>query len=225
MFDDKFFVDKLLRQPAAPLILQKVQARLDEEMQKREEFYNIITEDDKAEFINGEIVYQSPVVKEHNDATGLLYLLLRTFVNVAKEGFVGIEKILTKFTRNDYEPDVCYFNPAKARHFKKKQMIFPFPDLAVEVLSESKESLRRDKKIKYDDYEMHGVPEYWMVDPDEKTVEQYVLENGKYRLVLKASEGTIRSVAVEGFVIPIQAIFDEEANLAALRNILLNAPA
>jgi Uma2 family endonuclease len=67
---------------------------------------------------------------------------------------------------------------------------------------------------------MHGVTEYWMIDPDEETIEQYVLENGKYKLVLKSGEGSIRSVAVAGFVIPIRAVFEEAANLAALREMI-----
>jgi Uma2 family endonuclease len=73
---------------------------------------------------------------------------------------------------------------------------------------------------KFEDYERHGVREYWIVDPDDETVEQYVLESGRYRLLLKSGEGHIRSHAVEGFVIPIRAIFDEAANLEALREML-----
>ncbi|MEM6316680.1 MAG: hypothetical protein AAF960_03365 [Bacteroidota bacterium] len=51
-------------------------------------------------------------------------------------------------------------------------------------------------------------------------MEQYILIGGKYELQLKASEGTIKSVAVKGFHIPIKAIFDEQENLKALQNLL-----
>lgn len=220
MFDDRNLVDEIMEQPSAPLIVRAVQERLEAEQRKRAEFYENINEKDKVEFINGEVVYHSPVVKEHNDVTRLLLKLLDTYVYLNQLGYVGVEKILVKFTRNDYEPDLCFFNSEKAKDFKKGQMFFPVPDLAVEVLSKSKKSLERDRKIKYDDYEIHGVSEYWMIDPDDETIEQYVLENGKYRLVLKSSEGSIHSHAVKGFVIPIRAIFDEAANLAALRGMM-----
>lgn len=220
MFDNRKFVDEIMEQPSAALIVQAVQDRLQEEQRKRQEFYETMNEKDKVEFINGEIVYHSPVVKEHNDATKWLFKLLDTYVSLHQLGYVGVEKILTKFTRNDYEPDVCFFNTEKSKDFKKGQMIFPVPDLAVEVLSKSKKSLDRDRKIKYDDYEMHGVSEYWMIDPENETIEQYVLEEGKYRLVLKSGEGSIRGQAVKGFVIPIRAVFNEAENLAALREIM-----
>jgi Uma2 family endonuclease len=220
MFDDKNLVNTILEQPGAMLIIQQVQARLEEEQKRRHEFYEMIGEDDKAEFINGEVVFHSPVVKEHNDATKLLFKLIDTYVSLHQLGYVGIEKILTKFTRNDYEPDICFFGNEKAKDFKKGQMIFPVPDFVVEVLSNSKKALKRDKEIKYEDYELHGVKEYWMIDPHQETVEQYLLKQGKYQLILKAAEGSIRSSAIKGFAIPIPAIFNEAANLAALKEVL-----
>jgi len=30
-------------------------------------------------------------------------------------GFIGHEKILIALTRNDYEPDICYFGASKIR--------------------------------------------------------------------------------------------------------------
>ncbi len=221
MFDNRDLVDVIMEHSDAVLIVQQVQEKLNDEQRRRQEFYEIIDEDTKAEFVNGEIMYHSPVVKEHNDASKQILKLLDIFNDLFEAGYVGIEKILTKFTRNDYEPDVCFFNSAKSQHFKKGQLIFPTPDLAVEVLSKnSQKMINHDRKTKYDDYEKHGVLEYWIVDPDEETVEQYMLENGKYRLILKSAEGSIRSFAVEGFVIPVRAIFDKEANLATLREIM-----
>ena len=220
MFDDNNLVKTILESSGAALIVQQVQAKLDEERSKREEFYGKITEEDKAEFINGEIVHHSPVVKGHNDATKLLLKLIDTFVSIYKLGYVGVEKIMTSFTRNDYEPDICFFDKEKSKDFKKGQMHFPVPDLIVEVLSKSPKSLKRDKKIKFNDYELHGVSEYWMIDPEEETVELYRLEEGKYNLILKSKEGHIQSKVIEGFSIPIPAIFDEEENLKALKELL-----
>ena len=224
MFNDENLVDKILEQPGAVLIMKKVQDKLKEEQQKRQEFYNLIGEDDKAEFVNGEIIFHSPVLKMHTDATKLLLNLLDNFVEEHALGWVGVEKVLTKFTRNDYEPDICFFDNEKAAKFTDKQLLFPVPDFIVEVLSKSsKKNINHDKVIKYDDYELHGVSEYWIIDPHEKTVEQFVLKEGKYNLVLKSSEGIIRSHAVSGFNIPIRSIFDRKENQKTLRNILNNA--
>ncbi|MFY9341176.1 MAG: Uma2 family endonuclease [Planctomycetota bacterium] len=52
------------------------------------------------------------------------------------------------------------------------------PDLVVEILSPStRGSDRREKKARY---QRAGVREFWIVDTDEKTVEQFVLRNGRY---------------------------------------------
>lgn len=220
MFDEKSIIESVMSHPGAALIARRVQDKLNEEQMRRQEFIDLITEDEKAEFINGEIVYHSPVVKEHNDATKHLLELLDIWVRIHGLGFVGVEKILTRFTRNDYEPDICFFGKEKAKDFQKGQMLFPVPDMVVEVLSKSKRALERDRKTKYEDYEIHGVQEYWMVDPEEEFVEQYELREGKYELRLKAGDGIIHSKVVEGFTIPIRAIFDEAANLAALRELL-----
>ncbi len=221
MIDSRNLVDETMEHSDAVLIVQQVQDMLRSEQERREEFYEIIGEDDKAEFVNGEIIYHSPVMKRHNDASGLLYTLMRPFIHVSQNGYVGIEKILTKFTRNDYKPDICFFLNEKAKDFKPGQLIFPVPDFIVEVLSKSsRKAIEHDTVTKFEDYQKHGVGEYWIVDPDEETVEQYVLEDGKYRLVMKSGEGTIRSHVIQGFSIPIRAIFDETVNLAALREIL-----
>ena len=173
----------------------------------------------KVEFINGDMVVHSPVKKEHTDATGFLYQILNVFVRVFQLGYVGYEKVLSAFTRNDYEPDVVFFGPDKADHFKKGQWKYPPPDFVVEVLSEGTE--HRDRGIKFQDYEAHGVAEYWIIDPEDESVEQYFLQNGRFKLHLKAAQGRIQSRAVPGFAIDIRAIFDEKANLEALQQILL----
>ncbi|MEM1123176.1 MAG: Uma2 family endonuclease [Bacteroidota bacterium] len=221
MTNEENLVYKVLAQTDAAIIINEVQQQLDAEKQKRIEFYNLIQEDDKAEFINGEIVFHSPVMKVHTDANGRLYNLLMNYVEEKNLGWVGIEKALTQFSRNDYEPDICFFGTEKASQFEDDQLLYPIPDFVVEILSKSsKKNIERDTVTKYKDYERHGVVEYWIVDPHEKTVSQYVLQNKKYKLILKSSEGTIRSRVVTGFNIPIVAIFDSQKNRETLRLIL-----
>ena len=53
------------------------------------------------------------------------------------------------------------------------------PDLVVEVLSPR--SSQRDRIKKYNAYEKYGVKEYWIVDTRIKSIEVYLLENGKFR--------------------------------------------
>jgi Uma2 family endonuclease len=50
------------------------------------------------------------------------------------------------------------------------------PDLVVEVLSPS--TAARDRGIKLERYRHFGVPEYWLVDPEENTIDVWTLAQG-----------------------------------------------
>lgn len=203
-------VDEILKLPSAYIIVNEVQEKLKEESQKRKQFYESISEQEKTEFINGEVIAHSPVILAHNKVCMNLALIVRSYVINHNLGFVGVEKIMIQLTRNDYEPDICYFNKQQADTFIDDQMFFPAPNMIVEVLSKSTE--KRDRGIKYDDYEKHGVEEYWLVDPKKETLEQYVLENGNYELKLKSNSGRVEVFVIKGLTIPVNAIFD--SNLA-----------
>ncbi|MCB8953400.1 MAG: Uma2 family endonuclease [Ardenticatenales bacterium] len=211
-------LDPILNSPRFPHYLRQLQEAFKVEQRKREHFYQTITDEDKAEFINGEIVFHSPVKMQHDRVSQLLATLMGSYVRSRQSGYVGHEKLLISLSRNDYEPDVCFFNVEKARLFTRHQMRFPAPDLAVEILSESTEA--RDRGIKFEDYAAHGVTEYWIVDPEAETVEQYLLEEGQYKLAVKVKDALLRSPTIPGFAIPARAIFDETQNLQTLRQLL-----
>ena len=50
--------------------------------------------------------------------------------------------------------------------------------------------------------------EYWIVDPEAKTIEVFVLREERYRLLGKWGEGeTARSELLEGFEVAVKEIF------------------
>lgn len=111
MFNDKEneLLNKMMDLPTLPLLVERFKVALDNEKIKRKQFYADIDDDLKAEFINGEIFIHSPVKKEHTDTTGSIYRLFHTYVLINELGYVSFEKVLSAFTRNDYEPDVVFF--------------------------------------------------------------------------------------------------------------------
>lgn len=69
------------------------------------------------------------------------------------------------------------------------------PDLVVEITSE--QSRKRDKIMKRTVYAKYGVPEYWIVDPSNFTLEQYVLDGDRYELVeIYAEDDRVGSITV-----------------------------
>jgi len=74
------------------------------------------------------------------------------------------------------------------------------PDLVLEVVSES--SWHRDRIEKKALYEQYGVKEYWLVDPDSRTLEVFALVKGAYRLHAKATAAqTARSRLLSGLTV------------------------
>ena len=211
-------VQALLASPKLALHLRTFERVLDEERVRRERFYEEIDEDQKAEFINGEAIMASPARLRHLAVRDRLHTLLGLYVRVHDLGVVTGEKMMVSLTRNDYEPDVCFFEKKKAASFSPDQWKFPAPDFACEVLSPSTEE--KDRGVKFEDYAAHGVREYWLVDPGAETVEQYALEEETYALRIKARSGSIESGVVAGFAMPVRALFDDGVNLEAVQRLL-----
>jgi Uma2 family endonuclease len=208
--------------PSLPLFIEQLQEKLRNEKHQREEFYKWIDEDTKAEFVNGRIIMHSPASDGHNEAVKNLLKVTDVFAQIEDLGQVRVEKALVALTRNDYEPDLAFWKKEKAAKFTSDMNIYPPPDFIVEVLS--RDSGKRDRVTKFNDYAAHGIMEYWIIDPKKKTVEQYILpveEARAYALLKKATiEDDIEGYVLEGFKIPVKAIFESEANIETLKVLL-----
>jgi Uma2 family endonuclease len=203
-------IDELMQSPEAPVIASELQHRLQKEQEKRQAFYDSLSaEEHKVEFINGEVIVQSPVQRRHGLISGNIYSMIKTFVIKNGLGEVFYEKAMIRLTRNDYEPDVCYFDAKQVAAFDEHTSLFPAPRLVVEVLSPKTEA--RDRGIKFKDYAYHAIPEYWIVDPAGQTLEQYVLQEGTqaYQLHKKSDDGEVEVQVLPGLCLPIPAFFDE----------------
>lgn len=201
-----------------PEIAQQINEKLSAEAALRARFYDEVTESQKAEFIDGAVIVHSPAKMEHIEASDRLMRLIAQWVDRIG-GLLCHEKALCTFSRNDYEPDLAYFGAEKAATIDRKTMKFPSPDFIVEILSESTEKV--DRGVKFDDYAAHGVREYWIVDPRDQTLEQYLLTpEQSYKLTLKSARGEVKSSVLQGFALPIEAIFDAEAFRQAMAALL-----
>ncbi len=207
MIESDSLLQQVIRSPRLGLYAQRIRHLLDAEREARERFYEELDEGQKAEFINGEVIVHSPVRLAHTDSGGLIIMLMRAYVSKRGLGFVGYENAMVSLTRNDYMPDVFFIRRDRARHFEADQMHYPAPDLVVEILSPSTEA--NDRGVKFDDCAAHGVEEYWIVHPSEKVVEQYLLEDGAMRLAQRSADGYLHCQVIDGFEIPVRAVFDE----------------
>jgi Uma2 family endonuclease len=214
-------LQSLLDSPALPKLVEAGRKVLDREQKLREKFYEDITPEHKWEFIQGEVIRQGPAMKRQMLATDRLFSIMDAHVRLKNLGVVHIEKAMTCFPRNDYEPDISFFGLTKARLTGPDTLKFPIPDLIVEVLSPS--TTARDRGIKFQDYALHGVAEYWIIDPVAESVELYRLAGEVYPPAERQTEGLLCSDAIAGFEIPVRTIFDEAENLRLLREMWTGA--
>jgi hypothetical protein len=64
-----------------------------------------------------------------------------------------------------------------------------------------------DREIKFRDYAQHGVKEYWIIDPDKETIEQYELKDKQFELLVKVKSGSVASKAIDGFLADAKDVF------------------
>jgi Uma2 family endonuclease len=214
-------VQELAKSPKLVIYSQQIIEILTEEARRREKFLEELTEDTRAEFINGEVVVHSPCKVRHFETVASLSRLMGVYVDIRMTGLLATENAMITLSRNYYQPDIIYYKKEKRQKLAPDQMLCPAPDLVVEILSPS--TARNDRGVKFEDYATHGIGEYWIVDPETEVVEQYLLEGDAYALKIKATDGHISSRVIEGFEIPIRAIFDEKEKAAALAALMKKA--
>ena len=117
-------LDTLLATPHSELIIAEYHRLMDEERSRIAEFLNSISENMKAEFINGEIVMHPPVMKRHWVASNKITSRLSLFVEENDLGIVGREKVMIDCSRNKYEPDIVFFKKDKGIPFIKNSYFF-----------------------------------------------------------------------------------------------------
>lgn len=132
----------------------------------------------KEELINGQVVLMSPQPSiNHVNVINNISILFGNFLK-GKTCQSFPDSAAVFLTEKDYfVPDfmvVC--DPKKIQ----PKGIFGAPDLVAEVLSPS--TAHRDRSYKKDVYEQAGVKEYWIVSTAEKSVEQYLLQDGRFVL-------------------------------------------
>jgi Uma2 family endonuclease len=69
------------------------------------------------------------------------------------------------------QPDILMIHRSREHIIEEHAVVGP-PDLVIEILSPN--SIKRDRMIKHESYARFGVEEYWIVDPSNLVIEQYL---------------------------------------------------
>ena len=169
----------------------------------------------KTEKINGVIYNMAGGTSKHAEAVSNLIIFLGAFF---------LRKHCKPFTSeldihldedNTYRPDIsviCDFSKMKEDGYHGA------PEMVIEVLSPS--TVKRDRVDKFNCYQMYGVKEYLLVNPEYLTIEQYVLTNGQFKLQAIRFNHEFNSTIFNDLVFNPNIIFEyrDESTAPALKS-------
>ncbi len=187
--------------PAQPIPPEKVRISY-------EQFLEQIDEDTLAEWVDGEVVYLSPAGLEHQQVGFWLARYIAAFLEAYAIGTLVTPPYQMRLLRSERgrEPDLI-FVANEHLHRLHDTYLEGGADLVVEITSP--ESLLRDRGEKYAEYELEGIPEYWIIDPDERRVDFFVLgADGRYERRHADAEGVYHSEVLRGFRLPVRWLWE-----------------
>lgn len=159
------------------------------------------------EIVDGELFVTPAPIPLHQRIVGNLHAELRQHVRKHRLGEVFVVPLDVVFKQETVlEPDILFVSRRHLEIVGDKYLSGP-PDLVVEVLSES--SRRMDREIKPKQYALYGVPEFWRIDPEGKTVEIFRLEEDAYELVERVGFGDeLTSPLFPGLSLPVSSLWE-----------------
>lgn len=191
----------------APSTTDRPEVDLPEKDRYTYEDYQQLPEGAPYELIHGHLVMSPSPTIQHQRLVRKLSQALTDHVEGGERGgevfFAPIDVRLSDETV--VQPDVLYVSPNRADRIGEQE-IDGAPDLVMEVVSPSTSHLDVFDKKRL--YEQSGVQEYWIVDPDSKTIEVHILADDEMALhEHRVEEGSATSSLLEGFTIDLADLF------------------
>jgi Uma2 family endonuclease len=171
-------------------------------------------EQERFEIINGEAFMLASPSRVHQEVSGELFRQLANFLEGKRCKVYPAPFAVRLFEKEEddpenvdtmVEPDICVVcDKTKLDDHGCKGA----PDLVIEILSPS--SRRHDRLVKLGLYQQAGVREYWIVNPDDRTIQVFLLENGVFHLHEDYGRNDIAKVnALDGCFIELSKVFPE----------------
>jgi Uma2 family endonuclease len=113
---------------------------------------------------------------------------------------------------SDYDaviPDIVFVRNERWADVVSGPRVTGAPDIVVEIVSPGTENRRRDLSVKRQLYAKYGVQEYWVIDPENRSVEMYRLVGPSLeRIATLVHDDEITSPIIPGFELKVSAIFN-----------------
>jgi Uma2 family endonuclease len=164
-------------------------------------------DDNRYELIDGELIVSKAPGIPHQLSLGRLFYRLTSYLVNNPIGLLIYGPGVVFDDYNGVIPDMVFVS-AERQHIINERGLIDAPDLMVEVVSPGERNSERDRQLKRQLYSHRGVREYWVVDPELRTIEIYRLNENV--LVLDATlrgEDVLTSELLPGFNCTVSDFF------------------
>jgi Uma2 family endonuclease len=162
----------------------------------------ILTERDRVELIEGELVAMAPIGSEHSGTVNALTRLLVEIVG--DRGVVAVQNPVQLDDLTEPEPDFAVLKP-RPDYYRRAT---PRADDVLLLIEVADSSLAYDRAVKRSLYARHGIPEFWIVNLTAGEVEVCRTPTGdNYASVLHVGrEAILEPVLLPGAAIPVATL-------------------
>jgi Uma2 family endonuclease len=171
-----------------------------------------LREGELAELVEGEIMFFNAPTRRHQQISGELFLQIKLYLQ-GKEGEVYAAPFdVSLFPKDDMSDDTVVmpdiFVVLDMEKLKDERYCKGAPDWIIEITSPSTRS--HDCVAKFNQYLKAGVREYWIVSPEDKTVQVHILKDKSYVTSAYAGDATVSVFVLPGCAISLPAVFGED---------------
>jgi len=170
-----------------------------------EDYFNLPETNKMIELSEGRLIISPSPTPKHQRIVKKLSFLMDEYIEVNNLGEILTAPLDVRLRKGVIrKPDIAFMSKEHKRRITAKR--WGIPDLVVKVLS--KGNKRQDRLEKFEEYQIAGVPEYWIVDPFQQTIEVFALENKAYTLYGKFGIGEMaHSKLLTGFQVAVDRVF------------------
>jgi Uma2 family endonuclease len=163
------------------------------------------------ELSDGVLIMSPSPTRRHQQITARLHAQLDAYVGDKALGEVIIAPFDVRLWANKIrQPDLIFVRREHLSHIKDDRYYDGAPDWVAEVISPGTRDT--DEQVKLEEYARAGIPEYWLIDPENATIRIYTLEGKAYTLAKTVSKGELaQSVTIAGFEVAIDRVFGRKA--------------
>ena len=172
-----------------------------------EEEYLALDTNHLIEYSHGQIEVLPMPTQSHQLLVIALFKLLDNFIRARQLGTVLLAPMRVQLWQGKFrEPDILFMRTE--HEDRRSDQFWQGADLVMEVVSP--DDPRRDRVTKRREYAQTGIPEYWIVDPAQRSITVLTFDGQTYALHGEFEEGAdATSVLLDGFNVSVRAVFSE----------------